>query len=124
MILRADRMNSGKPRTLLALGLLAWSLSIMAGLYLGSVSGADWDLVRELRLPRVILAGAIGMGLAVAGACLQALFTNPLCEPYTLGISSGAALGAVLGATLDLDWNYAGLGQALKSSKNSAEPKP
>ena len=44
------------------------------------------------------LAGAMGTGagLAVAGLILQAVFSNPLCEPYTLGISSGAAIGAVL----------------------------
>ena len=39
----------------------------------------------------------LGMGLAVAGAVLQVLFNNPLCEPYTLGIASGSACGAVLG---------------------------
>jgi len=94
---------------LVLFGILAWILAIAAGLYLGAVADADWSLIRELRLPRVVLAGAIGMGLAISGAALQAIFTNPLCEPYTLGISSGAALGAVLGATLDLDWNFSGL---------------
>lgn len=54
------------------------------------------------------MASAVGMGLAVAGATLQALFSNPLCEPYTLGISSGSALGAVIGLTLGLEWNLGG----------------
>lgn len=62
-----------------------------------------------MRLPRVILAAAIGMGLSVAGAVLQALFSNPLCEPYTLGVSSGAALGAVLGASAGIEWAVSGL---------------
>ncbi len=70
---------------------------------------ADWEVVRELRLPRVILAMGVGMGLAVAGAVLQVLFSNPLCEPYILGISSGSALGVVIGLSLGVSWNWGGL---------------
>lgn len=50
----------------------------------------------ELRLPRVLLAAAAGANLALGGLLLQAVFRNPLAEPYLLGISSGGALGAVL----------------------------
>lgn len=50
----------------------------------------------ELRLPRVILAAAAGINLALGGLLLQAVFRNPLAEPYLLGLSSGGALGAVL----------------------------
>jgi iron complex transport system permease protein len=50
----------------------------------------------ELRLPRTLLALVLGAGLGCAGAALQALFRNPLAEPGVLGISSSAALGAVL----------------------------
>jgi len=82
---------------------------IFIALRFGSTADADWALIQDLRLPRVVLAAAVGIGLAVAGAALQALFANPLCEPYTLGISSGAALGAVVGNALGLDWNVAGL---------------
>lgn len=53
-------------------------------------------IVLQLRLPRVILAVFIGAALAVAGAVLQGLLRNPLAEPYTLGVSSGAAVGAAL----------------------------
>src|SRR6185437_14291533 len=81
--------------SVLILALCAW-----AAFRMGSVSNLDlWDAV-QLRLPRIILAAAVGMGLSVAGAVLQALFANPLCEPYTLGISSGATLGAVIGISL------------------------
>lgn len=50
----------------------------------------------ELRLPRVLLAAAAGVNLALGGLLLQAIFRNPLAEPYLLGLSSGGALGAVL----------------------------
>lgn len=53
-------------------------------------------IVWELRLPRVLVALGTGAGLALAGAVMQALTRNPLADPYLLGLSSGAALGAVL----------------------------
>ncbi|CAN5293345.1 iron chelate uptake ABC transporter family permease subunit [soil metagenome] len=52
-------------------------------------------IVWELRLPRVLTAAAVGAGLAVSGAVMQAITRNPLAEPYLLGLSSGASLGAV-----------------------------
>jgi iron complex transport system permease protein len=86
-----------------------WVLSFILALKLGSVSDVDFSVVTALRLPRAILATAVGMALAIAGASLQALFSNPLCEPYTLGISSGSALGAVVGFSLGLQWMVSGL---------------
>ncbi|MCA9622349.1 MAG: iron ABC transporter permease [Myxococcales bacterium] len=56
--------------------------------------GFDRTVLLSLRLPRVILAMAAGGGLAVVGAAFQALLKNPLAEPYVLGVSGGAALGA------------------------------
>jgi iron complex transport system permease protein len=53
-------------------------------------------IVRELRLPRALQAALVGAALAVSGATFQALLRNPLAEPYILGVSSGAAAGAVL----------------------------
>ncbi|HEU4463472.1 MAG TPA: iron chelate uptake ABC transporter family permease subunit, partial [Gemmatimonadota bacterium] len=52
-------------------------------------------IVRELRLPRAVLAALVGGALALSGAAFQALLRNPLAEPYVLGVSSGAAVGAV-----------------------------
>lgn len=52
-------------------------------------------IVWNLRLPRVLTAAAVGAGLGVAGAAMQALTRNPLADPYLLGLSSGASLGAV-----------------------------
>jgi iron complex transport system permease protein len=54
------------------------------------------SIVLNIRLPRVILAGIVGASLAIAGAAFQGLLRNPLADPYTLGVSSGASLGAVL----------------------------
>ncbi|MGM0508807.1 MAG: FecCD family ABC transporter permease [Fusobacteriota bacterium] len=54
-------------------------------------------ILYKLRLPRTILSGIIGIGLATIGAVYQSVFKNPMADPYVLGISSGAALGATLG---------------------------
>ena len=63
----------------------------------------------HLRLPRVVLAMLVGANLAVAGVLMQALFYNPLAEPYVAGVSSGAAFGAVLAITLGLRTGWGGL---------------
>ncbi len=56
----------------------------------------------NLRMPRIVLAFLVGGGLSVSGAALQALVRNPLAEPYLLGISGGAGLGAVAAIALGL----------------------
>lgn len=60
------------------------------------------DILLAIRLPRVCAAALVGASLAISGALFQALLRNPLAEPYLLGVSSGAALGAVAAITLDL----------------------
>lgn len=57
-------------------------------------------IVRRLRLPRAVLAAMVGGALAASGATFQALLRNPLAEPYILGISGGAAVGAVVAIAL------------------------
>lgn len=59
-------------------------------------SAAAGIIIRELRLPRVLLGFLVGGSLAVSGAVLQALIQNPLADPYLLGVSGGAAIAAVL----------------------------
>ena len=81
-----------------ALGILLHGLSPDG---LGAFIEPDWRnsqavIINELRAPRVILAMLAGAGLAVAGAALQAATRNPLTDPFLLGVSSGASLGAVL----------------------------
>lgn len=63
-------------------------------------AGPVHDIVMYIRLPRIILAVAIGMGLAVCGVVMQAIVKNPLADPYILGVSSGASLGATLAVML------------------------
>lgn len=60
-------------------------------------------IVRDLRLPRVLLAGLVGAGLSMSGGALQGTLRNPLAEPYLLGVSGGAAVGAVLAMITGLD---------------------
>ena len=62
--------------------------------------GMAADIIRELRLPRAVAAFVCGGLLATAGALMQVLLRNPLADPYILGISGGAAVGALLGITL------------------------
>ena len=66
----------------------------------GSGDGAIVAIVRDVRLPRVILGAVAGAALAMSGATLQGVLRNPLAEPYLLGVSGGAAVGAVLVSTI------------------------
>jgi iron complex transport system permease protein len=89
----------------LVLGLAAGSVAlspaqVWAGLRGGG--GGAADIVRELRAPRVLLAFLVGGSLAIAGAALQAMIRNPLAEPFLLGLSGGAGLGAVTAIALRL----------------------
>lgn len=108
---------------LLLLALLASASQGAAGLpvegvvrsLVGAVPGLDVEqtltaqqeqVLWQIRLPRTMLAALVGGSLAVAGAGYQGVFRNPLADPYLLGVSAGAGLGAVLalGFGLDLSW--------------------
>lgn len=81
------------------------------------IEGADYgpvhDIIWLLRLPRLVLAALVGMGLSVCGVIMQAVVKNPLADPYILGISSGASLGAtaaiLLGIGVALGENFVGI---------------
>jgi iron complex transport system permease protein len=101
--------------------LVAW-LSLFLGAYgvspwmvLRIIGGAlvpDWSpgdiaessIILDIRLPRVILAGLVGMSLAGSGVVLQGIFRNPLVDPYILGISAGASLGCALSIGFFPQW--------------------
>jgi len=97
---------------LLALVLAA---ALLAGIMLGTLRLSPTDVlrgvlgtadpmrnavVRELRLPRVLVAALVGAGLGASGAALQGATRNVLAEPYLLGVSGGAAMGAVIAVAL------------------------
>ena len=69
----------------------------------------DAQIFFVARLPRVLAAALVGSGLALAGVVFQALLRNPLASPDTLGVSAGAALGAVLAITFNADFSLLGI---------------
>ena len=86
-----------------AVGILTGAVSIRpAEVWEGLVNPASpsASIVRELRLPRVLLAFAVGGSLGVCGGALQAMIRNPLADPYLLGLSGGSGLGAVIAISL------------------------
>src|SRR5580704_7848839 len=60
------------------------------------VSTIDWDVLWQIRAPRVVLGGLVGAMLAGGGAAYQGVFRNPLADPYLLGVAAGAGLGATI----------------------------
>ena len=80
----------------LATAMVALLLAVVAaGLALGS-AGFDLEMIRALRAPRVAAAAGVGALLALSGLAMQSLLRNPLADPYVLGTSGGAAVGALL----------------------------
>ncbi|HLZ34922.1 MAG TPA: iron chelate uptake ABC transporter family permease subunit, partial [Nitrospira sp.] len=75
-----------------------------SALFFRSAAGGDVAqvIIWEIRFPRILMGLFIGASLAVTGAALQALVRNPLADPYVLGVSSGAALGATMGLAFGL----------------------
>ncbi len=99
------------PRRVLWLSVLALIASLIVGLWTGptpvTLSQLAWSLAHpnqslisviiwQIRLPRVLAAALVGGSLALAGLVFQALLKNPLADPYLIGTSSGASLGATL----------------------------
>ncbi|MGN6327232.1 putative F420-0 ABC transporter permease subunit [Pseudolysinimonas sp.] len=79
----------------LAIGEVARSVLAHLGIGRSPLGALDDGIVWQLRLPRVLTAAAVGAGLALVGAIMQALTANQLADPYLLGLSSGASFGAV-----------------------------
>jgi iron complex transport system permease protein len=115
----APRPAPGRAHGRAAIGLvtLACAAVLLAAPFVGPPLAASRDLTAssasfilwQLRVPRVLLAALAGAGLALAGAAFQALFRNPLATPYTLGVASGAAFGAVAAILLGVGAGVAGL---------------
>lgn len=105
------------PRAIWLLLVVALATAVTLGLAIGSVPIAATDvwralagqgdpslvaIVTDLRLPRIVLGIFVGAGLAASGTALQSTLRNPLAEPYLLGVSGGAAVGAVLAVVLGI----------------------
>ena len=83
----------------LALGILTL-LAAGVCLFLGPVPRASWNIILEVRLPRVLLGLLVGFGLASDGAVLQGVLRNPLADPFILGTSSAATAGVMVAGLL------------------------
>lgn len=101
--------------------LLLLTVLLLAAMAAGCLYGAvdfGWDEIGQspifwqLRLPRVVMSALVGAILAVSGTAYQSIFRNPLTDPYVLGISSGASLGAAVAILLGLEawlWGVGGV---------------
>jgi len=105
-------------RVALPLLIIILIIAFLVGLYVGyqplSLAALKTDPIAHavffrLRLPRVVMAGLVGASLAMVGAALQALFRNPLADPFTLGVSGGASLGASVAIAFGLGLNLVGV---------------
>jgi iron complex transport system permease protein len=92
IILASISVGSVSISPLRSIGILMKSLSGAAS----PLDGPEEAIILSLRLPRAVLGGLVGAGLSVSGAVFQALLRNPLADPYILGVSSGAAVGAIV----------------------------
>ncbi|WP_227669206.1 Fe(3+)-hydroxamate ABC transporter permease FhuB [Psychrobacter sp. NG25] len=93
-----------KPVVLWRWGIGVVALIALACLFVQDINGwvfsTDWAITQQYRLPRSLSAAATGLMLAIAGVLLQTLTRNPMASPEVLGVSSGAALGVILGFLL------------------------
>ena len=85
-------------------------LADSAEVAVGGEAGSQAVIVRELRLPRVLLVVLVGATLGTTGAAYQGLFRNPLADPFVIGASSGAALGATVAISSGLEGTFLGVG--------------
>ncbi|MBN1314693.1 MAG: iron ABC transporter permease [Anaerolineales bacterium] len=90
-------------------------ISMIENRLTGSTAVAAWPkawetVIFDIRLPRIILAALVGAALSQAGVVFQGLFRNPLADPYLIGISSGAGLGATIAIAFGIGMQVAGLG--------------
>lgn len=67
-------------------------------------------IIKNIRLPRIILSFLVGSGLAIAGVIFQGVIRNPMVDPYIVGISAGAGVGVTTAIVLGLSWTFLGIG--------------
>jgi iron complex transport system permease protein len=79
---------------------------LTAGQSTCGLTADQFSILFEIRLPRILLAAAVGASLSAAGASYQALLRNPLAEPYLLGVSNGAAVGTMIALVFLGSWEW------------------
>lgn len=79
---------------------------IIPVIFKGDTNSNSYNIIMNIRLPRIIAAFSIGSALAVSGSAYQGMFKNPLVSPDIFGVSAGAGLGASLAITMDLPYFY------------------
>lgn len=90
----------------ISVGELAVSPFDIPGILKNGGNSMEYTILKQIRLPRIILGIAVGGSLSLAGVILQGIYRNPLVEPYTLGISGGAALGVSIAIVFGLVTAY------------------
>lgn len=85
-----------------SVGELAVSISDIPEILKRGDTSIEYTILKKIRMPRIFLGFAVGGALSLAGAILQGIYRNPLVEPYTLGISGGAALGVTVAIVFGL----------------------
>mgnify|MGYP000270500514 CR=1 FL=1 len=102
-----------KPTTIIILLILATLITLGFSSYLGSSTITNPDIqqhiLTQIRIPRILFAFLAGSGLALCGMVFQAMFHNPLATPFTLGVASGASLGAALYVYLGFNISLLGI---------------
>lgn len=81
-----------------------------SNLDLSNIKDSDFFIVLNVRLPRILLAGLVGAILSLVGSTYQAIFKNPMADPFVMGVSSGAAFGATIGLLLGFNTGIVGFG--------------
>ncbi len=112
------KYKSGRANPWIVIGL---TLLLVAAMAICSLFGAvdfEWEEIKgspifwQLRVPRVVMSVLVGAVLSVCGAAYQSIFRNPLTDPYVLGVSSGASLGAAVALLLGwgaIQWGVSGM---------------
>ena len=115
-------------RTTLAIGVLAAAMivcsligtehvslkAVLTGPGQGTAVNPDYEIFVRVRIPRILLAAIVGGALACSGVVFQGLLRNPLADPYILGISSGAGLGAMIAVVSGISWTILATRWALR----------
>lgn len=77
---------------------------------ISGIKGSHLFIIENIRLPRILMSFVVGGVLSIVGASFQAIFKNPMADPFVMGVSSGAAFGATMGIVMGISTNLLGLG--------------